>query len=204
MQLKVKICGIRTLAGALAAYKAGADFIGLNFVPSSRRRITPDEAAKIVASLPKKRRIKIVGVFQDQKLSYIKEIAQSVPLDYVQLHGGESPAFSNKVGLPVIKAFGLQPDFDIGKALLALGKYRVEVYLIDRLDQGQGEPLDPGSVKGLAVHFPIMLAGGLNLENITQTMTAVRPFAIDAASGVETDGEMDPQKILSFVKIAKS
>jgi phosphoribosylanthranilate isomerase len=204
MQLKVKICGIRTLAGALAAYKAGADFIGLNFVPTSRRKVTLEEAEKIVRSLPNKRAIKIVGVFQNQQLSYIKDVTQRVPLDYVQLHGTEPAAFSNGVGLPVIKAFGLEPEFDISKALLALSKYKVEAYLIDRLHQGQGAPLNPDSVRGLASHFPIMLAGGLNLENVVSTITVVRPFAIDVASGVESDGETDSQKIISFVKLAKS
>lgn len=203
MQLKVKICGIRTQSGALAAYKAGADFIGLNFVPSSRKRVTPEEAEKIVSSLPKKRAIKIVGVFQDQTLSYIKELTQSVPLDYVQLHGSESPAFCDKIGLPIIKAFGLESDFDVSKTLSALGKYDVEVYLIDRLDQGRGEPLNCIKVQSLAGHFPIMLAGGLNLENLTQTITAVHPFAIDVASGVETNGKTDFQKIRSFLEMAK-
>lgn len=203
MQLKVKICGIRTQAGALAAYEGGADFIGLNFVPSSRRRITPEDAAKIVALLPKKRGMKIVGIFQDQELGYIKELAQSVPLDYVQLHGAESPAFCGQVGLPVIKAFGLQPGFDISEALSSLDKYHVEVYLIDRADQGQGSPLNPESVKSLMVHFPIMLAGGLNLENVTQTINAVRPLALDVASGVETNGDIDTRKIRDFLTLAK-
>ena len=203
MQLKVKICGIRTAADALAAHDAGSDFIGLNFVNTSRRRVTPEDAAKIVASLPKKRETKIAGVFQDQPLSYIKEVAQIVSLDYVQLHGAESPDFCAQVGLPVIKAFGLQPDFDISEALRTLGEYKVEVYLIDRAAQGRGLPLNPESVKSLAAHFPIMLAGGLNLENVNEIITAARPFAVDVASGVETDDKVDAEKLVSFLKMAK-
>ncbi len=203
MRPKVKICGIRTQASALTAFRAGADFIGLNFVPSSRRRVTPEQAEKIVRALPKKRAIKIVGIFQNQELSYINKLAQSVPLDYVQLHGDESPAFSDEIGMPVIKAFGLEPDFDVSKALLIMGEYKVQVYLIDRLNQGQGAPPNLSKVKNLAVHFPMMLAGGISLKDIPQIITSVRPFAIDVASGVETNGEMDDQKITSFLKMAK-
>jgi phosphoribosylanthranilate isomerase len=203
MRPKVKICGIRTESSAVAACRAGADFIGLNFVPASRRKVTPEQARSIAGCLPPGRQTRVVGIFQDQELEYINEVAEFVGLDIVQLHGGESPEFVSRVDLPVIKAFGLDADFNVSDALSSMSGYKVETYLIDRSAQGKGEPLNLHRVGQLTSRFPIMLAGGICESDIPQILERSRPYGIDVASGVETDGEIDDLKVVSFLTTAR-
>ena len=101
--IKVKICWIRTIEQAQTALGAGADFIGLQFVPTSKLKIEYSVAKEISKKF--KEKIKLVGVFQNQTLDEINRIVKELKLDYVQLHGEETNTFCNTITVPVIKAF---------------------------------------------------------------------------------------------------
>lgn len=199
---KVKICGIRTIEAASAAIDAGADFLGFNFVPMSKRYITPTQAKTIVDAV--KGKIEVVGVFQDSYRGTITEISSLLSLDFVQLHGKETPEFCRAIKVPVIKAFALASDFDYEVISSMFGAYDVAYYLVDRHVQGSGEQLAVDRVKPLGNMFPLFVAGGLTIDNVGQVVSEVQPFAVDVAGGIETDGKEDHQKIKDFVKKAKN
>ncbi len=203
MAPKVKICGVRTINAAQTVEACAGDFIGLNFVPSSKRFVSIEQAKNIIDALPVERKVKIVGVFKDQSLSAIQTVLNQIPLDFVQLHGQEDPEFCSQISLPVIKAFALPANFDIETLKQKMAQYKMAIYLVDRQVLGQGQSLNTGRVKQLTNEFPIMLAGGLSPENIAEILAQVNPYAVDAAGGVETHGQQNEQKIIQFIQKAK-
>lgn len=192
MQVLVKICGIRSLEASKAVAKAGADFLGLNFVPSSKRYINPKDALGIIKLIRGK--IKIVGVFQDADIDYVNGIAANLGLDFVQLHGQEDNDYINKVGVPVIKSVTLKDQ---------LSKIRTKYFILDRTNRGRGSMVDLKKAAKLAIKFPIFYAGGLNPENVADVINKIQPFAVDVAGGIETNGYQDTEKIKLFVGNAK-
>lgn len=202
MKVRVKVCGIRTIETVQAAIKFGADFLGFNFVPTSPRYISQPKAKEIIGSFNKE--IKVVGVFQNESIEDIKKSISFLKLDFVQLHGQESPYYDVLTQYAgVIKAFSLNSDFDIAETISQMQKYDVDYFLVDRRYQGEGEPLDPERVRGLTSKFPIILSGGLTLENVREAVRVARPKVVDVAGGVETDGEQDMDKIARFIQAAK-
>lgn len=197
----IKICGITTMDGAKAASEAGADLIGFVFA-DSKRKIAPDAAKEIASTIPNN--IKKVGVFVNESLTNIFQIAKDVGLDVIQLHGDETAAFCKQIPLPTIKAFGIQCQEDI----MALSAYDCDYYLVDsptgRYRGGNGTTFDWSLLKdhGIA-REQLMLAGGLQADNIAAAISIVQPAAIDVSSGVETNGEKDPNKIKAFIDKAK-
>ena len=204
MKPLIKICGISSLEAAQTAEQAGATFIGLNFIPIARHFISTEKAQEIVAGFGPTKKVRVVGVFQNQSLKEIEEIITTVPLDMVQLHGEESPEFCNRISVPIIKALALASEFDVQETQKLMSSYQVEMYLLDRLKQGEGKVLDWFRVKKLAEEFPLLLAGGLNPENIHAALTAARPLGADVASGIETEGLEDLDKIKRFIQLAQT
>ena len=198
---KVKICGIRTIEAATVAIDAGADFLGFNFVPTSKRYIDPLVAKTIVDAVRGK--AQIVSVFQDADSVTIAKVCSLLLPDFVQLHGKETPAFCQMISIPVIKAFPLPQDVDYEVISGMFGAYDVAYYLVDRHTQGTGEQLPVHLVKPLGNMFPLFVAGGLTVDNVGQVVSEVQPFAVDVAGGIETDGKEDHEKIKAFVRKAK-
>lgn len=196
MNVQVKICGIRTVESGLAASAAGADFLGFNFVPSSKRYLEPALAQTIISQL--KGLIAIVGIFQDATLSEVNRIADRLDLDFVQLHGAESPEYVQQVQCKVIKAFTPQ-----SMQHYSLADYPIAFALLDRLHQGRGALVDPEQVSCLNRSIPTFLAGGLVPENVGAAIRAARPFGVDVAGGIETDGIPDATKIRQFIRNTK-
>lgn len=210
----VKICGVKNIIDAKAATKAGADFLGLNFVPTSKRLISVEAAKEIIEGLGNQKP-KLVGVFQNQPVEYVNDVSKKLGLDYVQLHGDESPEYCAQMATPVIKAFGLDADFDVEETADKLRKYKVEFIILDRKkrevterERGNtktstpnvGNTLNSQKVAELAKNFPIILAGGLTPENVREAVNASGDIkAVDVAGGVETEGNKDPQKIKAFI-----
>lgn len=190
--IKVKICGIRTIDAATAAVEAGADFLGFNFVPTSQRCINPFDAAKIIKQI--KGQVKIVGVFQNADLSYVKNLVSELKLDYAQLHGSEDNKYINNVAIPVIKSITLDDQVE---------RIKADYLLLDRTKRGEGKMVDFAKAAKLAANFRMFIAGGLNPDNVANVIKKVRPFAVDVASGVETNGKQDLNKIRLFIKNAK-
>lgn len=188
MKVKVKICGIRTLEAAQTATLSGADFLGFNFVESSKRYINPSAAAKIIKST--KGKAQIVGVFQNADAEYVNKLSSTLELDIVQLHGQEDDQYIKKIKLPVIKVIGINDNPK---------RYRVNYFLIDRPNR-KGPIVNLKKAAQLARNFQVFFAGGLNSGNVANVIKQVKPFALDVASGIETNGVTDNKKVKRFIK----
>lgn len=196
----VKICGIQSIEAAQVAVDAGADFIGFVFAPS-KRQITPEKAAQISSEIPLS--VKKVGVFVNETMDNIKNIAAQVGLDVIQLHGDEPPELINKLPYETIKAFSIH-DASSEK----IHSYSCDYYIIDSPPAtyrgGSGEIFDWNLIKQLNIDpKKFILAGGLSADNIKHAITAVHPIGVDVSSGVETNGQKDHNKIKQFIKNAK-
>ncbi|GGM33356.1 N-(5'-phosphoribosyl)anthranilate isomerase [Paraliobacillus quinghaiensis] len=196
-----KICGITTVEAGREAAFAGADFIGFVFA-ESKRRVTKEQAKEISEKLPPN--VKKVGVFVDEELGTIQEIASIVGLDYIQLHGEESPGFCQKVGYPVIKAFHIHERGD----LMKLVNYQCDYFLLDspagKYRGGNGEVFNWSLAKDLPyLTGKILVAGGLHAGNVREAISEVNPAGVDVSSGVETDGVKDKEKIRAFIHEVK-
>lgn len=208
--MNIKICGIRTIEAAQAAQQAGAGFIGLNFIPSSRRYIALDKAQEIINSIRididefdpvNDDQVAVVGIFKDDPVETVNFITDTLQLDYVQLHGNETPEMVSQIEVPVIKAFSLPASFDSEEVAEKLRPYQPYVYafLLDREMQGEGERLNLQNIKELQNEFRIFLAGGLNPENVANSILIAEPFGVDVAGGIETKGEIDIDKVRAFI-----
>ncbi|HYM25123.1 MAG TPA: phosphoribosylanthranilate isomerase [Vicinamibacterales bacterium] len=179
----VKICGITRIEDAHAAVSFGADAVGFVFWPKSPRFIDPYRARAIAASLPPF--VTAVGLFVNQPPDHIASVASLVRLGAVQLHGDETPSVAVRVGRPVVRALSLQA------AALELDAWPPQVtILLDAHDPerrgGTGRTIDWDEAAGIASRRRIVLAGGLNPENIAEAVDRVRPFGVDVSSGVES------------------
>jgi phosphoribosylanthranilate isomerase len=191
--VQVKICGICDAAGAEAAVEAGADLIGFHFC-SSQRRITPEEAKVIVEDLSL--RPTIVGVFIDQEPDEVRQIAEFVGLDLVQLHGSEPPGF--EAGRPVVKVLkvrdGQVPDAEAWPDPVMLDSWSA--------DQrgGTGLAWDWELARPLLATRKVFIAGGLEPGNVGKVVSGFRPYGVDVSSGVEASIRVkDPDKVRAFV-----
>jgi len=188
-------------AAAVVAAAAGTDAIGLVFAPS-RRQVTVEQARRIAFALPPF--VTKVGVFVDDDPARVREIADAVHLDAVQLHGGESPEYAAALGLPVIKAIRMRDRSSVE----AMRGYRVFAFLLDSFEPdlagGTGKAFNWDLAAGLQASAPLILAGGLTAENVQPALQAVRPYGVDVSSGVETDGGKDPGKIREFIARVRS
>lgn len=212
---RIKICGVTRQQDAQAAVEAGADAIGLNFYKSSPRCVSDAVAAEIAASV--RGRIKIVGVFVNHSAEQVRWIADSLQLDYVQLHGDEPLSTLQQLGgLQMIRAFrpqrgGLEAVVEFAK-LARTQRIELSGVLIDAYQPGHyggtGETTDWESVRtasGRIANIPLVLAGGLNPENVANAISAARPSAVDTASGVEVSpGMKSRERMSAFVSAAKA
>lgn len=194
----VKICGIQTIEAARQAVDAGADFIGFVFAPS-RRRITPEKAAELGNVIPQS--VKKVGVFVNESYETIMKTAETAKLDIIQLHGEEPPELAEMLPYEIIKAFSSSER--------KIKNYPCSYYLVDsppgKYRGGTGIPFDWEILKEMEVpKDSLMLAGGLNPENVNEAIQAARPAVVDVSSGVETEGVKDPEKMKAFVHAAKN
>jgi phosphoribosylanthranilate isomerase len=198
--MKVKICGIRNIEDALVAEQSGADFIGFVFAPS-KRRISVEDAVEIASLLSS--HTKIVGVFVNESIETMTQIAKKVGLDYIQLHGDETADTAKAISYPVIKACPvnkLTPEI--------IHDYPADYLLIDSPGEkyrgGSGKTFDWKLLDQVGFkNNKFILAGGLTPENIAEAIEATNPFAVDVSSGVETDGKKDHDKIRRFLQQAK-
>lgn len=188
---KIKVCGVTRLEDAAAAVENGAEYIGLIFVASSPRKTDLDTAKVIVSNL--NGAAKFVGVFQNNSIEEIKQITKSVPLNFVQFHGQESPDFCQLAGLPAIKTIEIQHNVtDMREFIRAeIDRYsqHVQYVLFDRPKNNSDNNWLPKSInllKEMADELPdYFFGGGLNARNIELALT-IDPYAIDVASGIES------------------
>jgi len=197
--VRVKICGITNLEDALLAADLGADALGFILYPPSPRAITPDAARDIIAQLPPF--VTTVGVFVDEAAATVKELAARVGLDWLQLHGQETPEYCRSLGRRVIKGFRIQDE----QSLAALDAFQgaAQAFLLDTYKKGlvggTGETFNWDLAREARKYGPIILAGGLTPANVVQAMATARPWAVDVASGVEAaPGKKEPGKLRAF------
>ena len=244
VHVRVKICGIRSVDVALSCACAGADFLGYNFAPISRRRTDTDTASRAIDAIkadtalgsasesspnqgqwggltPLSRRNGgggggliahastpcAVGIFVNQSVREIDDISRECGLDIVQLSGNETPdecaAIGETTGLPVIKAVRLTSASDHTPVNSYLSVPNLFAFLADTPGTwgGTGEPWDYATVRTLASRSRphLFVAGGLTPETVALAIHHARPWGVDVASGVETNGMTDPARVLSFI-----
>jgi phosphoribosylanthranilate isomerase len=205
MPVRVKICGITTLEDALAAVEAGADAVGFVFHPPSPRYARLDIVREITRRLPPF--VSRAGVFVDAPEDRVLEVARVARLDTVQLHGKETHDFCRHFAeLRVIKAFRM----DGPAALTRLAEYPGVTWLLDSylpgVFGGTGQTFNWDlACEAVRRGGRVILAGGLTPENVARAVAAVRPYAVDVSSGVESaPGAKDREKMRAFIAAAKS
>ncbi len=205
-RVEVKICGITTSEDGLMAVRAGADAIGLVFWPESPRAVSVDAAREISLSLPPL--VTRVGVFVDASLAYMREVAESVGLDVIQLHGDEPLSILDELPRRALKALRVGSTFDESLAIEAA--QRAAGILLDSrvpgLPGGTGETFDWGvarRLRGAVDH--LVLAGGLRPDNVEAAIREVGPDAVDVSTGAESaPGKKDREKLTSFFAAVES
>jgi phosphoribosylanthranilate isomerase len=197
--VKIKICGITNLEDAQDAVTFGADAIGFIFAKSPRK-VEPEAVKSIIANL--KGKILKVGVFVNEELNRVMEIAEDCKLDAIQLHGDESPEYTSQLKKwPVIKALRIKDD----ATLTSIKRYKdVFAYLLDTFSEvsygGTGETFDWSlAVKAKDFGKPVILSGGLGLSNIQEAIKVVRPYGVDISSSIETKPGKKDSKLMKEV-----
>ena len=214
--IRVKICGIGNHTDACVAAEAGADFIGMVFVPERHRRITPDDAKAIAGAVRERRgpSPRMVGLFADQPLAEVNAVIAHCGLDAVQLCGRESVEYAAGVDCQVIKvihvpassrspedvpelAAGVREFSEVG-CLVTLDR------LVEGIQGGTGRSFNLEVAASLSRRgSSFLLAGGLTPANVGRAISAVRPWGVDVSSGVETLGKKNHRKIQQFVTNAR-
>lgn len=199
----VKICGLTNFDDVMDAIDVGADYLGFNFYPDSPRFLHPEKAERILDEIPTN--IFKVGVFVNMDLDSVLDLAIRLRLDVLQFHGDEVSEELNLLGRPWYKAIRLKDE----SSLLEIPKYECDWIMVD----AYSEKAYGGT--GLTAHWDlvhaaekygkkIILAGGLNPDNIAVAVATINPFMVDVASGVEVSpGKKDRLKMEMFVQRAK-
>lgn len=200
IRTRVKICGITRLEDALTAVDLGVDAIGLVFYAPSPRNVEIVAAAKIARQIPAF--ASVVGLFVNAEPRWIEEVIAKVGLDLLQFHGDETPTDCERFGLPYIKAIRVKADtnlvqyardFASAKALL------LDTYT-EGVTGGTGQVFDWNLIPN-TLPKPVILAGGLQANNVAQAIGQVKPYAVDVSGGVEaTKGVKDAKKMAAFMQ----
>ena len=219
----VKICSVRAVEHAVWAREAGADAIGMIFADAPRRidlkvaravrrelgpRIEIAEAT--TDTVERERRTAdqplLVGVFARQSVDEIERVLDRVDLDLVQLSGGEHPALTGRIRRAVIRAVHVADGMTAQSVLREIDRAPNTITHLDAKSKqggGAGQRIDWSIAAEVASCRPLVLAGGLNPDNVGDAVSQVRPWAVDVSSGVETDGAKDRDKIRAFIAAAK-
>jgi phosphoribosylanthranilate isomerase len=218
IEVRVKVCGLTEVDNALACARAGADWIGLNFHPSSPRSISVDRGADIVRALQGV--AEPVGLFVNRPIPEVVEVAARIGLRTVQLHGDESPEYLRELepitasrGLKILRAFRLSDPASVDRMIAFLDRAEElgcppYAILVDALVPGQaggtGRSIPLEILDRLPDHPRLILAGGLDSSNVADRVALVRPWMVDVASGVESSpGVKDVGKVSAFVVAVK-
>jgi len=204
METAVKICGITRVEDALAATRAGAHAIGLVFYTPSPRCVTPARAADVIRAFPPF--VTAVGLFVDPGAEEVRSTLAAAPLQLLQFHGAETPAFCRQFARPYMKTVRMKPGVDLLQ--YAQNYHDARALLLDSyvegLHGGSGAVFD-WSLVPRDLPLPVVLSGGLTVENVGEAVRKVRPAAVDVSSGVESaKGIKDARKIAAFIKEVRS
>lgn len=200
---KIKICGITRLEDAILAVELGADALGFIFAQSSRN-VDHETARKIIASLPPF--VNTVGVFLDEEQETVRKIAAFCRLDWIQLHGNESPEYCKTLGLKVLKVIRVKNQDSIASMVSYRGY--VQGFLLDTdvkgVPGGTGKTFNWELAEQAKEYGSVILSGGLDPGNVCKAIEKVRPYGVDVSSGVEkSPGIKDPDKLRVFFSNAR-
>jgi phosphoribosylanthranilate isomerase len=203
--LIVKVCGITRPKDAVAAVRAGADWIGINFWPKSSRFCTDSLGCLVADAARRAGEVDVVGVFVNATPARIREVDATIGLDRIQLHGDETPADCAEFAGRYMKAISMTTPSDIGR----LSEYDCDVFLVDTPTQGYGGSGRTGdwglAAEATATGRLVVLAGGLTPGNVAKAIRTVQPYGVDVASGVEYEpGMKDARAMARFVEAAKA
>lgn len=201
---RVKICGITNITDAEAAVQAGADALGFVFYDKSPRVVTIDQAWAVFETLPAF--VTTTALFVNPDAALVEKVIEALKIDLLQFHGDESPAFCEQFSRPYIKAVRMQPETDLN--LLAAQYASSQGLLLDTyvkgIPGGTGAAFNWNWVspeKRQNMPLPVILAGGLNEENVGQAINSVHPWAVDVSGGVESaPGQKSSEKIQAFIQ----
>ena len=201
--IPIKICGITNLEDARFAVNSGASALGFIFYDKSPRYILPETASQIAADL--KGQVPFTGVFVDETLDYVHAAKEEIGLNFIQLHGNETPEYCRAVHLPVIKVFRVASDFDAE----TMRTYDVHAFLFDTYEKGKpggtGDIFNWNLIFDLQIDTPIILSGGLGIENILDAINSVCPSAVDVNTSVESKpGVKDEKKMKALFDILQN
>jgi phosphoribosylanthranilate isomerase len=212
----VKICGLRDAEHALIAAESGADLLGFNLVEGVRRQLTEAAAIDVISTYRERHGDGgpgLVGLFANQPLDFVNRVVRECGLDYAQLCGDEPLEYWDAVDAKVIRPVRVSDDIDrqeaIANVLAAVGEAvsRGHSVILDKHQAGAlggtGASFDWTIAERVARDYDILLAGGLDPENVGAAISIARPWGVDVSSGVETDGAKDAPKIRAFVEAAK-
>jgi phosphoribosylanthranilate isomerase len=206
-RVRIKICGITRLEDARFASGALVDYLGFIFWPESKRYITPAEAGAIISWLEGP---ECVGVFVDQPIDDVNDFGHISGIQYVQLHGEESPDYCKLLEHKIIKAFRVAPEMTADHLRYMIDPYTnvVDHFLFDTfkkgLPGGTGETFDWDILHQVAEEFPIFLSGGLHAGNVTDALKHIHPWAVDASSKLESEpGIKDFQLMDEFIEAVR-
>ena len=199
MHTRIKICGIKHLDDALKAVEFGADAIGLIFVEKSPRYASLTDARFIAESLPPF--VTVVGLFMDASEETVREALKVVPLNLLQFHGDETPEFCEQFGIPYLKVLKMRENVNV--VAFAQEYPNAAGILLDtysKVGGGSGQTFDWNLIPS-DIPKPVILAGGLNPENVALAVETVKPYAVDVSSGVQSEPSIkDHKKIEQFIK----
>ena len=199
--VRVKVCGITNLDDALAAVSYGADALGFIFAPSPRQ-IDPKQVRDIALQIPPF--VTRVGVFVDVTLETVRQLRTDCHLDAIQLHGQEDDEYITALGGQVIKAIRMKDADSVREGMYPSAALLLDTYRPNQVG-GTGQTFDWALARKPSQQRPVILAGGLNPENIKQAIKAVGPYAVDVSSGVESaPGRKDHEKLARFINRAKT
>jgi phosphoribosylanthranilate isomerase len=195
---RIKICGLTQKEDIALCEELEVDYIGLIFAPNSKRFLTIEKAQELRSCIQK---TKVVGIFVDETISKVQEIAEKLSLDFVQLHGSENQNYIRRLGLPVIKAFRTVPEAELIKEYLETAVH----VMLDGRENGIQSDWEAVATLPSDLRHRLFIAGGLNPANVPELIRVAEPYAVDSASGVEkSPGIKDHQLLRLFVDAVRS
>jgi phosphoribosylanthranilate isomerase len=207
---RIKVCGVTQADDAARVGASGADFIGLNFWPKSKRFVSTERAPLLASVVRSTGTAKIVGVFVDPDVDEVQAIVSAVDLDVIQLHGDEDPDLVKRISLAVYRPVWKALPISSSKDLARLDVWPAEALLLDAPTPGRGgagAKFDWNLAREARERYPkiqFVLAGGLTPENVGGAIATVEPWAVDVASGVEAaPGVKDADKLAAFIGAAR-